>query len=290
MNKRKLTYDDIGKIIIRDVTYETLHVIYNELYPIKHHKKPHVALRKEAIKILSPFVLTKISFRRHYKKQCKYCEKINSQFRCSLCKGVFYCSNECSEKDWINHKNECETHYPVEDDCTIETHINYLKVYESQEIIDQKGYNYYVLEERDHVYDWSELFNKYKNYIYIKGTSHLQRNDEYEKFLVKVLVTHVKEFILYDDSNEKPYFKKCTECFKVFFASRIICSSIITRSMIEEKKMCNNWYKQRLLWIANIKCQESPFSLLPKEMIKQIWNQYLYLINYKHVMIGERIK
>jgi hypothetical protein len=28
--------------------------------------------------------------------------------RCSRCRSIYYCSRECQEKDWVNHKPKCK--------------------------------------------------------------------------------------------------------------------------------------------------------------------------------------
>ena len=39
---------------------------------------------------------------------CGVCKKTGKMFKCSRCKGVYYCSRECQKKDWPVHKNDCE--------------------------------------------------------------------------------------------------------------------------------------------------------------------------------------
>ncbi len=41
---------------------------------------------------------------------CMTCLKNDVTKRCSVCKFAYYCSAECSEKDWPNHKLECIKH------------------------------------------------------------------------------------------------------------------------------------------------------------------------------------
>lgn len=39
---------------------------------------------------------------------CERCEKTGQSFpRCSRCKEVYYCSQDCQRKDWSKHKKEC---------------------------------------------------------------------------------------------------------------------------------------------------------------------------------------
>ncbi len=41
-----------------------------------------------------------------YNKLCKVCSRC-SQHHCSACKLIYYCSEECQNKDWIRHKDVC---------------------------------------------------------------------------------------------------------------------------------------------------------------------------------------
>ena len=42
-------------------------------------------------------------------KQCRTCQKNGDNlFRCSKCKDVYYCDQECQRKDWVSHKSYCK--------------------------------------------------------------------------------------------------------------------------------------------------------------------------------------
>ena len=43
-----------------------------------------------------------------YDKWCLYCNNKNCKLRCSSCKLVYYCNNECQQKSWTIHKNHCK--------------------------------------------------------------------------------------------------------------------------------------------------------------------------------------
>ncbi|KZP33789.1 hypothetical protein FIBSPDRAFT_846955 [Athelia psychrophila] len=43
------------------------------------------------------------------RKECRGgCGAQNTEFRCSKCKGVYYCSSECQREDWKYHKSVCD--------------------------------------------------------------------------------------------------------------------------------------------------------------------------------------
>jgi hypothetical protein len=42
------------------------------------------------------------------KGYCVVCNKNDSKARCSKCRAVYYCSEECQRTDWKNHKEKCD--------------------------------------------------------------------------------------------------------------------------------------------------------------------------------------
>ena len=43
-----------------------------------------------------------------YDKWCLYCDAKNCKVRCSICKFVYYCNDNCQKKSWEIHKNHCK--------------------------------------------------------------------------------------------------------------------------------------------------------------------------------------
>jgi hypothetical protein len=42
-------------------------------------------------------------------RSCKLCGNHTSKmYHCSICTSVSYCSKECQEKDWKDHKTQCK--------------------------------------------------------------------------------------------------------------------------------------------------------------------------------------
>lgn len=49
-------------------------------------------------------------------KQCENCSKINNDLlRCSRCKIVYYCDQECQRANWPEHKKVCGKEAPATD-------------------------------------------------------------------------------------------------------------------------------------------------------------------------------
>ena len=41
-------------------------------------------------------------------RECSNCTKLDSNYKCSKCKKVFYCSKKCQKEDWKSHKKICK--------------------------------------------------------------------------------------------------------------------------------------------------------------------------------------
>ena len=63
-----------------------------------HSNNPKPKLRQKGIKI---------SMTKPPGHSCVICNTIHDLKRCSICKNIYYCSNECQLKDWRRHRQEC---------------------------------------------------------------------------------------------------------------------------------------------------------------------------------------
>ena len=43
----------------------------------------------------------------HHKTPCASCGKTGKLKKCSRCKSIFYCNEDCQQKDWKSHKGKC---------------------------------------------------------------------------------------------------------------------------------------------------------------------------------------
>src|SRR5579863_4867560 len=102
--------------VIDGVPYEEMekYVVYNSL-KCSNYVAYYFELLKNILNSPSPKLYQKSlmedckcsNFVTSYDKCCLVCRKRDASKRCSKCKSVYYCSNECAIRAWPIHKKHC---------------------------------------------------------------------------------------------------------------------------------------------------------------------------------------
>jgi hypothetical protein len=97
MSEKKINVD-----LVRLQAYVEQHQVrYRQLF-----KKSPVDAIKHSICYIHCKDAT-ISYSQTPSVNCQSCHQVFGKKRCSQCKCIYYCSQECQKKDWFRHKTEC---------------------------------------------------------------------------------------------------------------------------------------------------------------------------------------